>query len=128
MIAGFPGETDADFEELVEFVSAQRFERLGVFTYSLEPDTPAAKLPDHVPPEVMQERRERLMAVQQEIAFTWNEAQIGRRREVLIDAAVPGEKLAFPRCVPEQRAHSTSVRSARRCREWSSCGRFDGRR
>ena len=75
MITGFPGETDADFDELVEFVGEQRFERLGVFTYSLEPDTPAAKLPDHVPEEVMQERRDQLMAVQQEVAFEWNDAQ-----------------------------------------------------
>ena len=77
-ITGFPGETDEQFDELVEFVAAQKFERLGVFTYSFEPDTPAAKLPDHLPEEVKNERRERLMAVQQEIAFDWNDAQIGR--------------------------------------------------
>ena len=47
-ITGFPGETDEQFEELVDFVRAQEFERLGVFTYSFEPDTPAAKLPDQV--------------------------------------------------------------------------------
>ena len=62
LITGFPGETDEQFAELVEFVRQQRFERLGVFTYSLEPDTPAARLPDHVPDEVKQQRRERLMA------------------------------------------------------------------
>ncbi len=59
-ITGFPGETDAEFDELVEFVGEQRFERLGVFTYSFEPDTPAAKLPDHLSEEVKDERRERL--------------------------------------------------------------------
>jgi ribosomal protein S12 methylthiotransferase len=95
MITGFPGETERDFEEMVGFVSKQKFERLGVFTYSLEPDTPAAKLPDHVPDEVMQERRNRLMAVQQEIAFAWNEAQMGRRLAVLIDSAVPEEQDAW---------------------------------
>jgi ribosomal protein S12 methylthiotransferase len=95
LIAGFPGETDADFDELVEFVDQQRFERLGVFTYSLEPDTPAARLPDHVPEEVMQQRRDQLMAMQQEVAFAWNEAQIGRRLDVLIDSAVPDEKNAW---------------------------------
>ena len=94
-ITGFPGETDAEFEELVEFVGEQRFERLGVFTYSFEPDTPAAKLPDHLPEEVKQERRDRLMAVQQEVAFAWNDAQIGRQLDVLIDAAVPDEKNAW---------------------------------
>ena len=52
-ITGFPGETDSEFQELRDFIGEQRFERLGVFTYSLEPDTPAAKLPDHVPEEVM---------------------------------------------------------------------------
>jgi ribosomal protein S12 methylthiotransferase len=91
-IAGFPGETDAQFEELVDFVEEQKFERLGVFTYSFEPNTPAAKLPDHVPAEVMESRRETLMAVQQEIAFDWNARQMGRQMEVLIDAPVPGEK------------------------------------
>jgi ribosomal protein S12 methylthiotransferase len=94
-ITGFPGETDADFDELVEFVGQQQFERLGVFTYSLEPDTPAAKLPGHVPEPVMQERRDQLMAVQQEVAFAWNDAQIGRRLDVLIDSAVPDEKNAW---------------------------------
>jgi len=91
-ITGFPGETDEQFDELVDFVAEQKFERAGVFTYSLEPDTPAAKLPDHVPTEVMDERRERLMAVQQEIAFEWNDQQMGRELDVLIDAPVPGER------------------------------------
>ncbi|WP_246117918.1 30S ribosomal protein S12 methylthiotransferase RimO [Adhaeretor mobilis] len=94
-ITGFPGETDEQFEELVEFVAEQRFERLGVFTYSYEPDTPAAKLPDHLPEEVKEERRERLMAVQQEIAFEWNAAQMGQQMEVIIDRAVPGEQGAW---------------------------------
>jgi ribosomal protein S12 methylthiotransferase len=94
-ITGFPGETEEEFAELVRFVEEQQFERMGVFTYSLEPDTPAARLPDHVPEEVKQERRGRLMATQQEIAFAWNDAQIGQRREILIDAAVPGEKNAW---------------------------------
>ncbi len=94
-IAGFPGETESQFDELVEFTRRERFERLGVFTYSLEPDTPAARLDGHLDEEVKAERRDRLMAVQQEIAFAWNEAQQGRRLEVLIDRAVPGEKNAW---------------------------------
>ena len=94
-IAGFPGETDADFDELVEFVREQRFERMGVFTYSFEPDTPAAKLPDHLPEEVKNERRERLMAEQQSVAFAWNDAQLGRQVDVILDTAVAGEKNAF---------------------------------
>ncbi|HEX3725179.1 MAG TPA: 30S ribosomal protein S12 methylthiotransferase RimO, partial [Pirellulales bacterium] len=95
MIAGFPGETDEQFEELVEFVQAQRFERLGVFSYSLEPDTPAARLPDHLPEAIKEARQQRLMEVQQTIAFEWNQAQIGRRLEVLIDRAVPDERNAW---------------------------------
>jgi ribosomal protein S12 methylthiotransferase len=94
-ITGFPGETDEQFNELVEFVGQQRFERLGVFGYSLEPDTPAARLGDHVDCATIESRRERLMSVQQEIAFEWNQRQIGRRLTVLLDRAVPGEKNAW---------------------------------
>lgn len=91
-ITGFPGETDDDFAQLVEFVEQQRFERMGVFTYSLEPDTPAANLPDHVPAEVIESRREQLMEVQQRISFEWNGSQIGSTRNVILDQPVPGEK------------------------------------
>ena len=71
-ITGFPGETDEQFAELVDFVRVQHFERLGVFTYSFEPDTPAARLPDHVAEQVKEERRDELMRVQQEIALEFN--------------------------------------------------------
>jgi ribosomal protein S12 methylthiotransferase len=94
-ITGFPGETDEQFAELVDFVRQQRFERLGVFTYSYEPDTPAARLPDHLPDEVKLARQAELMRVQQEIAFEWNTQQIGRQIEVLLDAPVPGERNAW---------------------------------
>jgi ribosomal protein S12 methylthiotransferase len=94
-ITGFPGETDRQFDELVDFVREQQFERLGVFTYSYEPDTPAAKLPDQLPEEVKDERRERLMAEQQGVAFAWNDAQIGKQLDVLIDSAVDGEPEAW---------------------------------
>ncbi len=94
-ITGFPGETDEQFEELVDFVRAERFERLGVFGYSLEPDTPAARLGEHLPEAVKEARRERLMGVQQEIAFAWNAAQIGRSYDVLLDREVAGEKNAW---------------------------------
>ncbi len=94
-ITGFPGETDEQFDELVDFIREQKFERLGVFTYSHEPDTPAAKLPDPVPEEVMQDRRNHLMAEQQKIAFAWNDAQIGRQLDVLIDSKVPDEETAW---------------------------------
>jgi ribosomal protein S12 methylthiotransferase len=69
-ITGFPGETDQQFEELRQFVEETRFERMGVFTYSLEPGTPAVKLDGHLPEDVKEARRDELMAMQQEIAFT----------------------------------------------------------
>jgi ribosomal protein S12 methylthiotransferase len=94
-ITGFPGETDDDFAQLVEFVQKHRFERMGVFTYSLEPDTPAANLPNHVPADVMEQRREQLMAVQQEIAFEHLQLQIGRTLDVILDQPVAGEKNVF---------------------------------
>jgi ribosomal protein S12 methylthiotransferase len=94
-ITGFPGETDEQFADMVDFVRQHRFERLGVFTYSYEPDTPAARLPDHVPDEVKLARQAELMRVQQEIAFEWNARQIGRQVDVLLDAPVPGERNAF---------------------------------
>ncbi len=94
-IVGFPGETEADFADLQEFVARWKFERLGVFTYSFEPDTPAARLPNQLDEPTKDERRERLMAMQQEVAFAWTERQVGRRVDVLIDRPVPGEKNAW---------------------------------
>jgi ribosomal protein S12 methylthiotransferase len=88
-IVGFPGESDAEFEELVAFVEAQRFERVGVFPYSLEPGTPACRLDSHLAEEIKLERRNRLMEVQQQIAFEWSRRQIGREMDVLIDAPDP---------------------------------------
>src|SRR5471030_1304377 len=80
-IVGFPGETDAEFEELVGFVRDAKFERCGVFTYSYEPGTPAVKLDGHLPEEVKQERRARLMEVQQPIALAWSASQVGKTLE-----------------------------------------------
>jgi ribosomal protein S12 methylthiotransferase len=94
-ITGFPGETDAQFAELTEFVDQQKFERLGVFTYSLEGDTPAARLPEHLPEEIKNARRDRLMELQQKIAFDWNQSQIGRRYDVILDQPVAGERDAW---------------------------------
>ncbi|MCO6454651.1 MAG: 30S ribosomal protein S12 methylthiotransferase RimO [Pirellulaceae bacterium] len=95
LITGFPGETDEQFEELVEFVREQRFERLGVFTYSFEPDTPAAQLPDHLPEEIKQHRRDRLMEAQQAVAFEYSRSQVGRTVPVILDQEVPGEENVF---------------------------------
>jgi len=91
MIAGFPGETDEDFAELMDFAEQQRFEHLGVFTYSVEEDTPAAKLPDRVPKEVADRRQGELMALQQGIAFQWNQSRVGTIEKVIIDSPLPDE-------------------------------------
>jgi ribosomal protein S12 methylthiotransferase len=94
-ITGFPGESEQDFEELHEFVVRQRFEHVGVFTYSREDDTPAARLPGHLPEAVKAERRDRLMQTQQKLVFERNQSQIGRQVDVLLDAQVPGEQDAW---------------------------------
>jgi len=90
MIAGFPGETDEQFDQLEEFVDSMHFERLGVFTYSIESDTPAARLDEHLPERIKKERRKRLMAVQQKNAFEWCAKQQGKRLSVLLDKPVEG--------------------------------------
>ncbi len=89
MLVGFPGETDSQFESLVDFVQDVQFERIGVFTYSLEPDTPSAKLEGHLSASVKETRRDELMSVQQEIAFAWAQRQVGKRFDVLIDSPLP---------------------------------------
>lgn len=91
MITGFPGETDQDFAELAEFVAEQKFEHLGVFTYSVEEDTPAAKLPERVPTEVANERYEQLMAIQQQVAFEWLEGRVGSTEPILLDSPLPDQ-------------------------------------
>jgi len=95
LMTGFPGETEEQFEELLDFVKRRRFERLGVFAYCYEPGTPAAELDGHLSEEVKQARRDRLMAAQQEIAFAWNASQVGQRLDVMIDRCISGEENAY---------------------------------
>jgi ribosomal protein S12 methylthiotransferase len=85
LMVGFPGETDGDFEELLEFVRAVRFDRLGAFAYSREDGTPAAALPGQVPQKVRQARHDELMRVQQEIAFALAAGRAGERTQVLVE-------------------------------------------
>ena len=94
-ITGFPGETDEQFETMVDFVQRHRFERMGTFTYSLEPDTPAAKLPNHVDEATMMDRQARLMQVQQDIMFEFNESLVGSSMNVILDHAVPDQPGAW---------------------------------
>jgi len=84
-ITGFPGETRGQFDELLDFVRQWRFERLGVFAYSFEPDTPAARLDGHLPEEERRARRDELMALQQPIAHEHARGQVGRVIQVIID-------------------------------------------
>ena len=91
-ITGFPGETDEQFAELEQFVRETKFDRMGVFTYSFEPDTPAALLANHVSDEVKQHRQSRLMAAQQEVSAAWTAAQVGKTLDVILDQPVPKQK------------------------------------
>jgi ribosomal protein S12 methylthiotransferase len=84
-ITGFPGETREQFADLLEFARQWRFERVGVFTYSLEPDTPAARLDGHLPEEEKAARRDELMRLQQGIAHDHARRQVGRTLDVIID-------------------------------------------
>ncbi len=91
LITGFPGETQADHEELLDFVDRMEFERLGVFTYSSEEDTPAAEMPGQIEEEVKQERQAEIMEMQQEIAFENAESMIGQEVLVMIEGRVADE-------------------------------------
>jgi ribosomal protein S12 methylthiotransferase len=95
LIAGFPGETERQFQELLDFVEKQRFERLGAFAYCEEPETASVELDGKLPEDVKNARRDRILAAQQEVAFSWNKAQIGRRMEVIIDSYIPKESNAY---------------------------------
>jgi len=91
LITGFPGETQEDHEELMRFVDDCEFDRLGVFTYSPEEDTPAASMPDQIPEELKEERRAEIMELQQEIAFDKAEEMEGRELLVMIEGKVADE-------------------------------------
>lgn len=91
LITGFPGETEEDHEELMEFVDEMEFDRLGVFTYSQEEDTPAAGMPDQISEELKSERQAELMELQQEIAFEAAENMKGQIVTAMIEGKVADE-------------------------------------
>ena len=97
LITGFPGETEEDFEELKEFVKKLRFDRLGVFTYSREEDTPAAEMEGQVPEDVKEARRDEIMEIQQEIAFEKGKERIGDDFDVMIEGSLPDEGVYIAR-------------------------------
>jgi ribosomal protein S12 methylthiotransferase len=94
-IVGYPGETEREFETLLDFVSEIRFDRVGVFLYSPEEGTPASTLPHPVPDEIKAKRYDRLMALQQGISLSVNRAQVGRTLDVLVEGQ--GEGLSVGR-------------------------------
>lgn len=91
LITGFPGETQEDHEELMDFIDRMEFERLGVFTYSPEEDTPAAKMDGQIDEEVKEDRQAELMELQQDIVFEQAEDMIGRELLVMIEGKVADE-------------------------------------
>ena len=92
IIVGFPGETEEQFEELLDVLGEAEFDRLGAFTYSPEEDTPAARMPEQIPEEIKQERLDRLMTMQSAISLKRNQARIGTIERVLVTDVAPGGK------------------------------------
>ena len=91
LISGFPGETEKDHQVLKEFVREMKFDRLGVFTYSREEDTPAAKMKDQVPQRTKEKRRREIMQIQQKISLARGKARIGKTMEAVIEGELPEE-------------------------------------
>ena len=89
IITGFPGETEEEFGELKEFVQKTRFDRLGVFIYSQEEDTPAAGMQGQVPEDIKETRRNEIMEIQQQVAFEKNKPLAGKEMDVIVDGYLP---------------------------------------
>lgn len=96
-IAGFPGETEEDHEDTLAFINEMEFDRLGVFTYSAEEDTPAAAMPDQVPEQIKERRRDEIMELQQEIAFDAAAKTVGRSLTVMIEGKAADEEVYVAR-------------------------------
>ena len=97
LISGFPGETQEDHEALLEFVDEMEFDRLGVFPYSMEDNTPAAAMKDQIPEEVKEARRDEIMELQQEISLDKGQERIGQELLVMIEGKVSGESAYIAR-------------------------------
>ncbi|MCI8510101.1 MAG: 30S ribosomal protein S12 methylthiotransferase RimO [Lachnospiraceae bacterium] len=93
LIAGFPGETEADHEALLSFINEMEFNRLGVFTYSPEENTPAAGFEDQVPEAVRERWRDEIMALQQEVSYDFNSAMVGKTLEVIVEGYLYKEQM-----------------------------------
>ena len=101
IIVGFPGETENQFRELMDFVEEAEFDRLGTFMFSPEENTPAADMPDQIPDEIKQERFDRLMTLQQKISLKNNRKRIQTEEKVLITDIHPEEQAALARSMRE---------------------------
>jgi ribosomal protein S12 methylthiotransferase len=97
LIVGFPGETDAHYQHLQEFLQRHEFDHVGVFTFSAEEGTAAATLPQQLPQAVMDERRDGIMAIQQPISLRRNQAEVGKVVDVLVEQEHPGSGLLIGR-------------------------------
>ena len=97
LITGFPGETEEEHKELLSFVEEVRFDRLGVFTYSKEENTPAAKMKNQVPAKEKRRRQKEIMKLQQQIAFENAENRIGKRYHALIEGKMPQDNVYLAR-------------------------------
>lgn len=97
LITGFPGETEGDHEQLKEFIKLLKFDRLGVFTYSSEEDTPAAMMEDQIDEEIKEQRRDELMEIQQEIAFEQAEDMLYKKLKVMIEGKLPEDDVFIGR-------------------------------
>ena len=95
LITGFPGETDEEFNELLDFVKETRFDRLGAFTYSYEEMTPSAKMDEHIAEEVKVSRMDSIMSAQRDIMQQLNQDKVGTNQRVIIDRPVPDENNAY---------------------------------
>jgi ribosomal protein S12 methylthiotransferase len=104
-MVGFPGETEAEFDELLNFLRDFRFDAVGAFTYSREPDTPAGGMAGQIDAAIAQQRYDRLMQAQQEVAFAGARQRIGQRFDVVVDSCAPG------RCVARHAGQAPEVDS-----------------
>lgn len=95
LIVGFPGETEADFEELLHFVNEAAFDHLGVFKFSPEPEAPASRLGDQVPQGLKEKRRRKIMAAQRKITLAANQSRVGRVYPVLAEGPAPDSDLVM---------------------------------
>ena len=119
-ITGFPGETEEQFERLMEFVRDVRFDRLGAFCYSAEDDTPAAAMAHQVPEDVKQRRLDRLMTAQQAISLERNRLRVGNEERVLVES-VGADGLAVARSAAEAPETDGVIRVSGACEADIGC-------